>query len=56
MTGSAINNSGPEPVTNQVTTDPGSSRRNATVPDADITLACDNPTGRDYVGRNRHAW
>ena len=39
----------PGPVTYQVTTDPGSSRRNATIPDADIPPACDNPTGGDYV-------
>jgi hypothetical protein len=44
------------PVTNQVTTAPGSSRRAATAPDAGIPFACDNPTGRDFVGRNRHAW
>ena len=55
MIGFAINNCGPEPVTYQVTTDPGS-RRNVTIPDADIPPACDNPTGRNYVGRNLHAW
>jgi hypothetical protein len=46
----AIKQLRPEPVTNQVTTAPGSSRRNATGPDAEIPLACDNPTGRDAIG------
>ena len=30
-----------------MTAPPGNSRRNATVADAEIPLACDNPTGRD---------
>jgi hypothetical protein len=45
-----------EPVTNQVTTNPGNSRQNATVPGGATPLACDNPTGRDFAGRNGHAW
>ena len=34
----------PEPVTNQVTTAPGNSRRSATGSDTNIPVACGNPT------------
>ena len=33
-----------KPVTNQVATTPGNTRRSATRSDTDICLACDNPT------------
>ena len=33
-----------KPVTNQVTTAPGNTRRSATRPDTDVCLACGNPT------------
>jgi hypothetical protein len=43
-------------VTSQVTTPPVEDRRSATQPDTDIFLTCGNPTQRDAIGRNRHAW
>ena len=44
------------PVTNQVTTTPGNTRRSATFSDTDIRLACSNRTQHDAVRRNRQAW
>jgi hypothetical protein len=44
------------PVTNQVTTTPGSARRSTTRSDTDIFLTCGNPTQLDIVRRNRQAW
>jgi hypothetical protein len=46
----------PEPVTSQVTTMPGSGRRSATCPDADMRLTSGEPTQPDAIGRNRHVW
>jgi hypothetical protein len=45
-----------KPVTNQVTTTPGNTRRRATRSDTDTRLACGNPTQPDGIRRNRHAW
>ena len=45
-----------KPVTNQVTTTPGHSRRSATQSDTDIRLTCRNTTPCDVAGRNRQAW
>jgi hypothetical protein len=55
MIGFAINNCGPG--ASDISSDNGSRQQQTERddPDADIPLACDNPTGRDYVGRNRHA-
>jgi hypothetical protein len=43
-------------VTNQVTTTPDDTRRGTTRSDTEIYLACSNPTQRDAIRRNRHAW
>jgi hypothetical protein len=43
-------------VTNQVTTMPGSGRRNSTCSDTDILLNCGDPTERDVHRRSRHVW
>jgi hypothetical protein len=44
------------PVTNQVTTTPGNTRRSATFSDTDIRLAHSNWTQHDAIRRNRQAW
>jgi hypothetical protein len=46
----------PEPVTNQVTTAAGNSRRSTTHPDTEIHMTCTNPTQGDAIRCNRHAW
>ena len=45
-----------DPMTYQVTTDPGDVRRSAAYPDANILLGCSNPKRCDAVRRNRQAW
>jgi len=45
-----------KPMTNQVTTTPGSGRRSATQLNADNVLACSNPTRSDPARRDRQAW
>ena len=45
-----------KPVTNQVTTAPGSRRRSATYPDTYILLNCGKQTLCDVIRRNRYAW
>ena len=45
-----------EPVTKQVTTTPGTARRSATSSDTTKLPICGNPTRRDAVRRNWHAW
>lgn len=43
-------------VTNQVTTRPGYSRHAATQSDSPIAPTCGNPTRRDVILLNLHAW
>jgi hypothetical protein len=46
----------PRPVTNQVTTASGKGRRGATYRDIGTALTSGNPTQRDVIRRNGHAW